>query len=167
MKHFREALKFVLNHEGGYSNNENGRDGGGTNFGITNTVYKAHTKNISSDVKNITQKEVEDIYFERYWIDGHCDDIPGIEAVAHFDACVNCGVGQAIKFLQKAGGVEEDGIYGHKTDKAIKEGRNILSKMITNRESFYIDLAKKKPYIKYLNGWLKRCDDLKKFLVTG
>ena len=71
---FKKALKFVLDREGGYVNNPNDR-GGATNKGITQNTYNAYLKGIgraSCDVRNITDAEVEKIYYSRYWLSANC-----------------------------------------------------------------------------------------------
>ena len=63
---FKKALKFVLKWEGGYVNNPHDK-GGATNKGITQNTYNTWLKSLSlapRDVKNITQEEVEQIYYK-------------------------------------------------------------------------------------------------------
>ena len=90
---FKKALKFVLNCEGGYVNNPNDK-GGATNKGITQNTYNAYLKSKgkpAKDVRNITDIEVEDIYYSRYWISTGCDKMSAKFAVICSDTAVNMG----------------------------------------------------------------------------
>ena len=60
-------LKFILAREGGYVNSKNDR-GGPTNKGVTQVTYNSYrrSKNLpTKDVRDITQQEVEDIYYNK------------------------------------------------------------------------------------------------------
>ena len=63
---FKKALKFVLKWEGGYVNDPDDK-GGATNKGITQCTYNGwlKTKGLKpKDVKNITDVEVAQIYYQ-------------------------------------------------------------------------------------------------------
>lgn len=160
---FDYALDFVLRHEGGYVNDPDD-PGGATNYGITQSTYESY---LWRDVRHITQEEVRDIYESRYWHDGRCDAIHAVAprvAMAHLDACVNTGIIQAARFLQRAVGVAADGHVGPVTLRAI-EARlepDILGSMLLHRERFYHDLVSKRPALKkFLKGWLLRLSHLR------
>lgn len=163
---FEGALGFTLVHEGGYVNDPDD-PGGATNFGITQKTYDAWRWR---DVRKITPEEVAAIYESRYWHDGKCDLIADIHprvAVAHFDACVNTGVAQAAKFLQRVVGVAADGYIGPLTLRALRGSLEdqVLAAMLLQRERFYHDLVDKRPVLKkFLKGWLARVNSLRKAL---
>ena len=94
---FQKCLHFVLNAEGGYVNNPSD-NGGATNKGITQAVYDNYRKGLKKpahDVRNISDAEVLDIYYDRYWKPFLCDNhLPALAAVV-FDTAVNMGVGEA------------------------------------------------------------------------
>ena len=114
---FERSLKFVLDAEGGFSDHKHDR-GGKTNKGILQREYDLYRDNRQEDrrpVKEISDEEVEDIYYNDYWVRGKCFKMPWPLCVVHFDGCVNTGVGQAAKFLQRAVGTKDDGAVGAKT----------------------------------------------------
>lgn len=110
---FKNALKLVLVHEGGWADHP--RDpGGATMKGVTLVVYQRHfgeNKN-KDDLRNITDAELEKIYRSGYWEKCHCDDLPvGVDYIV-FDAAVNSGPGRSAKWLQGAVGAKQDGGIG-------------------------------------------------------
>ena len=67
-EHFEKTLKFVLQREGGYVNDPNDL-GGETNKGITYRTYNAYRKSKGlppKSVKDISDEEVKDIYYNKY-----------------------------------------------------------------------------------------------------
>lgn len=164
---FNRALKFTLRFEGGYVNDPDDR-GGATNKGITQNTYDQW--NVAndlpmSDVKTITDKEVHRIYRMQYWAVGKCSAISNYDqslAVVHFDACVNHGVKQAAKFLQRAIGVKADGVIGAKTiDRLARTQSNVVRNYMEQRRAFYRHITTKRAAnTKFLSGWLRRADEL-------
>ena len=74
---FQKALQFVLHWEGGFVDDPDDL-GGRTNKGITQRVYDAYRakKGVPPrDVKNISDDETSDIYFEEYWLAAKCNHI--------------------------------------------------------------------------------------------
>ena len=100
--------------EGGYTDDPSDH-GGATNKGITQREYAEWLrlnhlpKRKVADILNV---DVREIYWSEYWLAGRCDRMPWPLCLAHFDACVNVGVGQAAKFLQRALGCKDDGAIG-------------------------------------------------------
>lgn len=173
---FERALKFTLKWEGGYSNHPADR-GGETNFGVTHAVYDRYRQDRNlplRSVKEIEATEIADIYRLGYWCAGSCDKLAALDAssaIAHFDACVNCGVKQASKFVQRAVGAPDDGLIGPKTLElidAVKGHPDLAVRIITARVSFYEDLVRQKPsQIAFLKGWLNRVSALRSFVANG
>lgn len=165
MTAFEKALGFTLLWEGGYVNRQSD-PGGATNKGITQKTYDAWLKMCGhppADVKNITDGEVHAIYKERYWTAGQCHEFPEKVAVVHFDACVNTGLRQAAKFLQRAGDVTADGLIGPATLAAASWADPM--RMIDERRKFYGALVASKPSLGvFYNGWLRRLVDLEKYI---
>lgn len=101
---FTRALEFVLKWEGGWSDNAED-PGGATMHGITLATYtawrRAHGYDVPSKaaLKEITAAEVQAIYWYEYWQASGCEMLQWPLALAHFDAAVNTGVGQAATFL--------------------------------------------------------------------
>jgi lysozyme family protein len=162
---FQRALSFVLKAEGGYTNHPSDR-GGPTNKGILQREYDQYRRAEGlppADVRTILNAEVADIYLHDYWLAGHCDKMPWPVSLAHFDACVNVGVGQAAKFLQRAVGTREDGVVGPLTLGALtsaleRESPGALAvRLARQRIPFYRELAKRATDQRvFLQGWLNR-----------
>lgn len=110
---FDKAFERVIGHEGGYVNNP--RDPGGeTKFGISKRSYPA------LDIKGLTLAEAKAIYKRDFWDRCRCNDLPGGLAFDVFDAAVNSGPGQAIRWMQRAANVADDGVVGPLTLAAVK-----------------------------------------------
>ena len=117
---FPGALAFVLQAEGGYSDDHDD-PGGATNLGIEQTEYnlwrRAEGLSVQS-VKLITQAEASAIYAANYWSPVHCDYIETPIAYALFNYSVNTGVSQSIKFLQGVLGITQSGDWDSATSAA-------------------------------------------------
>ena len=102
---FNQCFDALISSEGGYSNNAKD-PGGETKFGISKRDYP------SLDIANLTLADAKSIYKRDYWDRAQCDKLsPGL-AFDVFDTAVNSGIGQAIRFLQRAVGVADDGVLG-------------------------------------------------------
>lgn len=144
---FEKALKFVLKWEGGYVNNPNDK-GGATNKGITQSTYNAWLRSKGQnpkDVRNITDSEVKEIYYNNYWLKAECNNMSEKFAILSFDTAVNMGVSRVQEFLQYAKYAYPD-------------------KFIIARIRKYAEFAKCGNQKIFLQGWLNRVLDLEKFL---
>ena len=144
---FKKALKFVLKWEGGYSNNPNDL-GGATNYGITQATYNQwrYMKDLNlKHVKDISQNEVEEIYYNEYWLRAGCEKMTPKFAVLVFDTAINMGLSRAKEFLKVAE-------YKHP------------EAYIQAREAKYREFARYGNQSIFLQGWLNRLNDLKKFV---
>lgn len=102
---FDSCFDALIDHEGGYVNDP--RDPGGeTKFGISKRAYP------HLDIAALTLADAKAIYRRDYWDRAHCDQLPAGLAFDLFDTAVNSGIGQAIRFLQRAVGVADDGVIG-------------------------------------------------------
>lgn len=109
---FDEAFVKLIDHEGGYVNDP--RDPGGeTKYGISKRQYPGE------NIEEMTLVRAKDIYQRDYWWKAGCDAVPDAVKFDLFDMAVNSGVKTAIRTLQRAVGVEPDGIIGNKTMQAI------------------------------------------------
>lgn len=146
---FKKALGFVLKMEGGFVNDPNDR-GGATNKGITQTTYNSYLRKKgrpTKDVRNITDAEVEDIYYNSYWLTAGCDKMLPIFAVYCFDTAVNMGVGRVKPLLQACKYTDPD-------------------VFIIERIRKYKEFAKNQTQRKFLFGWLNRVFALIDFAKT-
>ena len=102
---FDQSFDKLIGHEGGYTEGKND-PGGETKFGISKRSYP------TLDIRNLTLAEAKAIYKRDFWDRAQCDKLPPALAFDVFDAAVNSGIGQSIRWLQKAIGVADDGIVG-------------------------------------------------------
>ncbi len=109
---FDEAFERLIGHEGGYVNHPND-PGGETKYGISKRSYPGE------NIKEMTLVRAKDIYQRDYWWKAGCDLVPECVKFDLFDTAVNAGPGAAIRMLQKALGVVQDGVIGPKTMQAI------------------------------------------------
>lgn len=162
-----QALAFTLKWEGGLSDNP-ADPGGRTNHGITQHTYDAYRASLkypSQDVALITDAEVQAIYSEMYWTPAHCAEMPNGLACAHFDTAVNMGVNSAIKMLQRAAGLDDDGIFGPATQAEVThQGNNLIIPYLDERRARYRQIvAAKLTQEVFLKGWLNRCNSLEDY----
>ena len=141
-------------HEGGYSNDP--RDPGGeTMFGITVAVARAN--GYAGAMKDMPLATAEAIYQVKYWTPAGCDAVPDILKFDLFDMAVNQGVPAAVKALQHAVGVTEDGALGPMTIQAAQAALPV-------RLLFRFDAARLVHYaedsdaqlLAFGRGWLRR-----------
>lgn len=156
MSRFDACLPLILAHEGGYSDHPKD-PGGATNLGITLDTLSAHRgrKVTKADVKALTVAEAGAIYLKNYWFPIHADQLPaGVDYIL-FDLAVNSGVGRARKYLQRAAGVNEDGIIGPATLAAVKSKTPLalVNSIAGYRETFYRGLD---TFPTFGKGWLRR-----------
>lgn len=155
---FNKAFNRLISHEGGYS--DDSRDPGnwtggqvgrgelkGTKFGIASNSY-GHL-----DIKNLTLEQAKQIYKRDFW------DILGDAHSAIkfqlFDASVNHGRGNAIRFLQRAVNVADDGQWGSISQKALADmdHNDVLIRFLAYRFKFWASLNK---FDTYGRGWTFR-----------
>lgn len=102
---FDTAFDRLLGHEGGYVNDPND-PGGETNWGISKRSYPA------IDIKALTRDGAKAIYRRDFWDRVHADRLPDGVAFQMFDFAVNSGIETAVRALQRAIGVADDGHWG-------------------------------------------------------
>lgn len=158
---FQKSLQYVLRHEGGYADDPND-NGGPTMKGITQRVYDAYRQRKGRDktpVRNITNKEVEDIYKTQYWDAIRGDDLPSGIDYATFDFAVHSGVGRAIKELQAAAGVRTDAHLGTVTldQIALSSHEDVIRKLSNRRRSFVRKLSS---YRHFKRNWERRVNEV-------
>jgi lysozyme family protein len=135
---FLRAFELVIGSEGGYSDDRNdpgnwtgGKVGQGelkgTKYGISAASYP------DLNIKGLTVDDAKTIYERDYWNKAGCPDMPPRLAYTCFDAAVNNGVGRAVRWLQGAVRVNQDGTYGAQTKAALDRA--------VARDMFDMDLA--------------------------
>lgn len=152
MAQFDRLIGRVLAHEGGYVDHPKD-PGGATNFGITERVarewgYKGHMRDLPREVAVA-------IYRQRYWERVQGDKLPDAVAFQVLDAAVNHGTGNAIRWLQKAAGVAEDGSIGPVTLAAVRKADpdDLVLMFNAIRLDFYTSLT---TFATFGRGWTRR-----------
>lgn len=146
-------------HQCGYVNDADD-PGGETKYGISKN------NNPSVDVTNLDWDSAQDVYYNKYWLSGSCDKLPGCVGALQFDGCVNNGVSGASKTLQRAINVTADGSIGAQTIAAVNAGDPIAicNAICDLRAQYYKNIVTNNPAeVKYLNGWLRRVEEMRTF----
>lgn len=145
---FDQCFDKLINSEGGYVSDP--RDPGGeTKFGISKRAYP------QLDIKALTLSDAKAIYLRDYWQRARCDEIPSGLAYLVFDAAVNSGIGQSIRFLQRAVGVADDGVIGPLTLNAIArlDTESLCARFCGQRLDFMAQLSN---FGVFGKGWVRR-----------
>lgn len=146
---FEDSINTVLENEGGYVNDQND-SGGETNFGISKKSYP------NLDIKSLTVEDAKAIYLRDFWKFGGITSQP--VATKLLDSYVNMGH-NAIKIAQRLVNMDDDGIFGTKTEHAInlETPEIFLSRYRIDLVNYYLDIVKVTPSkAKFLLGWLRR-----------
>ena len=162
---FNVAFERVIGHEGGLSRRPSDRGNWtsgkvgvgtlkGTKYGVSAMAYP------HLDIANLTLDDARAIYERDYWKRAGCDLLPAGLSYAQFDVAVNQGVGDAIRFLQKAVGTGADGIIGPNTRRKIAaaDPAHTLREMTARRIFDYMLLDHLDD--EYGFGWARRAVDV-------
>lgn len=140
-----KAFKILLEFEGGLSDVKND-NGGLTKYGISQKAYP------ELDIKNLTEEQAILIYEKDYWQKAGCDKLQPALQYIHFDTAVNMGIATAVKLLQQAAGITEDGIIGPAT--LAKSEAVSPSEYLIYRLAHYVDIVARNPVqLKFMKGW--------------
>lgn len=153
------ALSRVLAHEGGGVDDP--RDPGGRTFrGVTQRVYDAwrRGRNLPArDVFRAGMAEVRAIYMEQYWHRVRADELPAGLDYAIFDAAVNSGPVQAVKWLQRAlGKIRVDGVVGQVTLGAVRAHPEISALIAAVCARRMLFLRQLRTWKHFGAGWTQR-----------
>jgi lysozyme family protein len=148
MSLFDDYIERVLSHEGGYVNDA--RDPGGeTKFGIAKRSYP------SVDIKGLTRDAAKAIYKRDFWDRVQGDALPRQFAFQALDAAVNHGIGNAVRWMQRAVGAADDGVIGPVTLGKVQrfEAADLVLLFNAERLEFY---AKLQNFDAFGRGWTRR-----------
>jgi lysozyme family protein len=143
MENFTKAMQFIskwewMDKEDGAYTDHPQDPGGETKWGISK---KGHP---DLDIKNLKKNDAYFIYYTQYWLPMECDSHEFPMACVLFDTAVNMGVGKA---------------------KTFQEASTTLQEYFELRTRRYLELASRNSKLKvFRNGWLRRVNDLKKFV---
>jgi len=153
---FDAAVDHVLKSEGGYSDHA-ADPGGRTRYGITEAV--ARQVGYKGDMRELPLDLAKRIYKDRYWDTVKAEQLPPAVRYVVFDAAVNSGPGQAVKWLQRALGVVDDGVIGPKTLAAANAANPdaLKMRMLGQRLRFMAGLAN---WPAFSRGWAIRIASL-------
>lgn len=153
---FDQAFDILLRHEGGFSDHA-ADPGGKTRFGITEAV--AREVGYRGDMRELPIDLAKRIYKDRYWDAVRAEELPEAIRYAVFDAAVNSGPRQAIRWLQRAVGAKDDGIIGPQTLAAVRaaDPERLLRQLLAQRLRFMTGLPS---WSAFGRGWARRIADL-------
>jgi len=160
LKDFEMSFDRVIGHEGGFQNMAGDRGnwtGGkvgvglqkGTKFGISAMSYP------DIDIENLTVEAAKIIYYKDWWLPLQMNHFKPAMQYQMFDAAINHGRVSATKMLQRAIGVNDDGIIGSQTlkEKYKIEVNDLILLFIAERISFF---TKIQTFDAYGKGWMNR-----------
>lgn len=149
---FDDAFDILIGHEGGYSNHPSD-PGGETMWGVTRRV--ALQEGYTGDMHVLPRETAKEIYRKKYWDAVRADRMPEALRYSLFDAAVNSGPEQAIRWLQRAMDVGDDGILGPLTLDAAQRGNGLrlAVKMNAERLDFMTSLP---TWSAFGKGWARR-----------
>lgn len=135
---FDIAFDRIMDSEGGYVNNPDD-PGGETKFGISKRSYP------DLDIKNLTKEVAKKIYKRDFWNRINADKLPDGVAFQLFDFAINSGIETAVRYMQRALGVADDGHWGPVTQMAAN---------VTTETDMIMQLnAERLSFMTKLNNW--------------
>lgn len=149
---FDLAFDRLIGNEGGYVNNPHD-PGGETKFGISKRSYP------SVNIADLTREDAKAIYRRDFW-----DPLGDAHAAIKFqvfDFAVNAGMQTAIRKLQSAIGVADDGHWGPRSAATLAAMYvpDVLMRFAAERLMFYSSLSS---WASFGKGWTRRvAQDLK------
>lgn len=151
---FKPFMPLLFTHEGGYVNHP--RDPGGeTKYGISKRSYPRE------NIKAMTKERATEIYKRDFWDRIKGDQLPSGVDIVVFDAAVNSGSVQAVKWLQREVDVSADGIVGPATLAAVQaaDARAVVEGYSNRRMAFLRGL---KTWPSFGRGWTARVESVRR-----
>ena len=157
---FDKYFEWLIPWEGEAYENVSGDPGGPTKYGID---QRSHP---TVNIRALTKEKARDIYRADYWRAIAGDQLQPKMAWAVMDCAVNCGVKQAVRWLQRSLDVPDDGRLGPVTLHAAQVSPDgaVAMDVLNQRGKFYQTLGLKPRFRKFLKGWLNRNNSLRKAL---
>lgn len=185
---YDKAFEFAMKWEGGLSDDADDH-GGITKYGVSIELLKdlertdagktfllgigAKLPVSRETIRSLTLYQSKEVFRKYFYSAPGFDRFNWRVAWCLFDAAMNCGVKQSVKFAQRgynanigyATPLVDDGVIGPNTSTALKIATSdkAVSSMLDAREDFYRSIAKGSQ-AKFLKGWLNRTNDLRKQL---
>ncbi len=145
---FDIAFDRLMGSEGGYVNNP-ADPGGETQWGISRRSYP------TVNIRELTRDGARAIYLRDFWQRVNADRLPDGVAFQIFDFAVNSGIETAVRYLQRALGVADDGHWGPTSQAAADQASESDLIMLLNAERLdYMTRLKNWPDAS--RGWSRR-----------
>jgi len=157
---FDQAFERLINSEGGLSldpkdpgNWTAGRVGVGkllgTKYGIAANTYP------DVDIPNLTLEQAKAIYYRDWWLKAGADKFDSAIVYQLWQFAVNAGMGTAVRCLQRAARVADDGVVGPRTIAAVQAMTvtDVLMRLSAQELRHYTSLS---TWPTYGKGWTNR-----------
>lgn len=145
---FETAIERVLGHEAGYVNDPND-PGGETKWGISRRSYP------HLNIKELTREGAKGIYHRDFWLRLRADKLSDGVAYQLLDFAVNSGIETAIRYLQRALGVADDGHWGPVSQAAADQTPEHVTIMRLSAERLDF-MTRLKNWPHHGRGWARR-----------
>lgn len=171
MNSIDDILTDVLKAEGWdrYTNHPSDR-GGPTKWGITLKAYQDFLPNNTvtvEDIKALKEVHARAFYRQKYIIEPGFDKLHPLLIPLVVDSAVNHGQKRAAQWLQKAVGVEQDGVIGPLTLAALNAQPSVMAvylDIVASRVRFYgVLVTRDHSQAVFASGWNNRAA---KFIVV-
>lgn len=145
---FDGAFDRLIGHEGGYVNDPKD-PGGETNWGISKRSYP------SVNISELTRDGAKAIYRRDFWDRVNADRLHDGVAFQLFDFAVNSGLDTAVRYLQRAVGVADDGHWGPVSARAAEamSESDVIMRLCAERLDF---MTRLKNWPDHGKGWARR-----------
>lgn len=145
---FDQAFDRLMGHEGGYVNDPND-PGGETKWGVSKRCYP------NLDIESLTRDQAKTIYQTDFWERLHGEKLPDGVAFQVFDFAVNSGIETAVRKLQSAVRVADDGHWGPVSQAALEamNESDIILRLLAQRLRY---MASLKNWPSSGRGWARR-----------
>ena len=126
-------------------------------YGITSAV--ARRVGYRGPMQDLPVELAKRIYHEDYWKAVRADELPPTVRYAVFDAAVNSGPAQSVRWLQRALGVADDGVLGPRTLAAANAANPdaLRARIVAQRLTFMTNLN---TFSAFGRGWTRRCCEI-------
>lgn len=151
MSTFDVAINRVLGNEGFYSLDPDD-PGGETVWGVSRRSFPNFN---GGDFKNATRAQAIELYRTEFWQKVSAESLPELLQFQALDFAVNCGISTAIRKVQTAAGVADDGHFGPISLAAIKAANPVALTFRFFAEE--LDYRRRlSGFVKYGSGWTGR-----------
>lgn len=145
---FDTTFDRVMGHEAGYVNDPND-PGGETKWGISKRSYP------HLDIAKLSREDARAIYRRDFWERIRADKLPDGVAYQLFDFAVNSGIETAVRYLQRALDVADDGVWGPHSQAAADGASESDLIMLLNAERLDF-MTRLKNWPSHGRGWARR-----------